>query len=305
MMSLRAWIYLLLLSSFWGASFYFIEVGLEHLSPVWLVSLRLISGAICLCAWLTITSVSLPYQLAFWRDCLVMGVLNNLAPFCLIAWGQLSVTGGMASILNANTAFIGVLVSALFLKTEPLRVNRVAGVIIGVSGVAVAIGVNPLSGEIGSVWGQLAIVLATLFYALAGVWGRVRLSSYQAVQGACGMLLCSAVLSVPLALLLSGQPSVSLLQSAHLGTLVVLILGIGLLGTAMAYPLYFKVLELAGASNLLLVTIIVPVFALSLDALLLGQLVSWSAIAGFGLVAFGLSVMDGRLYHRKDSSDSR
>ena len=305
MMSLRAWIYLLLLSSFWGASFYFIEVGLEHLSPVWLVSLRLISGAICLCAWLTITSVSLPYQLAFWRDCLVMGVLNNLAPFCLIAWGQLSVTGGMASILNANTAFIGVLVSALFLKTEPLRVNRVAGVIIGVSGVAVAIGVNPLSGETGSVWGQLAIVLATLFYALAGVWGRVRLSSYQAVQGACGMLLCSAVLSVPLALLLSGQPSVSLLQSAHLGTLVVLILGIGLLGTAMAYPLYFKVLELAGASNLLLVTIIVPVFALSLDALLLGQLGSWSAMAGFGLVAFGLSVMDGRLYHRKDSSDSR
>ena len=305
MMSLRAWIYLLLLSSFWGASFYFIEVGLEHLSPVWLVSLRLISGAICLCAWLTITSVSLPYQLAFWRDCLVMGVLNNLAPFCLIAWGQLSVTGGMASILNANTAFIGVLVSALFLKTEPLRVNRVAGVIIGVSGVAVAIGVNPLSGETGSVWGQLAIVLATLFYALAGVWGRVRLSSYQAVQGACGMLLCSAVLSVPLALLLSGQPSVSLLQSDHLGTLVVLILGIGLLGTAMAYPLYFKVLELAGASNLLLVTIIVPVFALSLDALLLGQLVSWSAMAGFGLVAFGLSVMDGRLYHRKDSSDSR
>ena len=305
MMSLRAWIYLLLLSSFWGASFYFIEVGLEHLSPVWLVSLRLISGAICLCTWLTITSVSLPYQLAFWRDCLVMGVLNNLAPFCLIAWGQLSVTGGMASILNANTAFIGVLVSALFLKTEPLRVNRVAGVIIGVSGVAVAIGVNPLSGETGSVWGQLAIVLATLFYALAGVWGRVRLSSYQAVQGACGMLLCSAVLSVPLALLLSGQPSVSLLQSAHLGTLVVLILGIGLLGTAMAYPLYFKVLELAGASNLLLVTIIVPVFALSLDALLLGQLVSWSAMAGFGLVAFGLSVMDGRLYHRKDSSDSR
>ncbi|MGB0809920.1 MAG: DMT family transporter [Candidatus Puniceispirillaceae bacterium] len=305
MMSLGAWIYLLLLSSFWGASFYFIEVGLEHLSPVWLVSLRLISGAICLCAWLTITSVSLPYQLAFWRDCLVMGVLNNLAPFCLIAWGQLSVTGGMASILNANTAFIGVLVSALFLKTEPLRVNRVAGVIIGVSGVAVAIGVNPLSGETGSVWGQLAIVLATLFYALAGVWGRVRLSSYQAVQGACGMLLCSAVLSVPLTLLLSGQPSVSLLQSAHLGTLVVLILGIGLLGTAMAYPLYFKVLELAGASNLLLVTIIVPVFALSLDALLLGQLVSWSAMAGFGLVAFGLSVMDGRLYHRKDSSDSR
>ena len=305
MMSLRAWIYLLLLSSFWGASFYFIEVGLEHLSPVWLVSLRLISGAICLLIWLTLTSVSLPRHFEFWRNCLVMGVLNNLAPFCLIAWGQLSVTGGMASILNANTAFIGVLMSALFLKTEPLRLNRVAGVIIGVTGVAVAIGVNPLSGQTGSVWGQLAIVLATLFYALAGVWGRIRLSAYQAVQGACGMLLCSAVLSVPLAIILSGQPSFSLLQTAHLGTLVILILGIGILGTAMAYPLYFRVLELAGASNLLLVTIIVPIFALTLDALLLEQLVSWSALAGFGLVAFGLSVMDGRLYKRKNHSGSR
>ena len=295
-MSLRAWIYLLLLSSFWGASFYFIEVGLEHLSPAWLVSLRLISGAIFLFSWLRFTSVVLPKQFAFWRNCLVMGVLNNLAPFCLIAWGQLSVTGGMASILNANTAFIGVLASALFLKAEPLRLNRVTGVIIGIIGVAVAIDVNPLSAETGSVWGQLAIVLATVFYALAGVWGRVRLSAYQAVQGACGMLLCSAALSVPLAFILSGQPSFSLAQAAHLDTLVILILGIGVLGTAMAYPLYFKVLELAGASNLLLVTIIVPIFALSLDALLLGQWVSWSALTGFGLVAFGLSVMDGRLY---------
>ena len=304
MMPLRAWIYLLLLSLFWGASFYFIEVGLNHLSPVWLVSLRLITGALCLFAWLSITSVSLPRQFSFWSNCVVMGVLNNLAPFCLIAWGQLSVTGGMASILNANTAFIGVIVSALLLKAEPLRVNRLVGVIIGVSGVAVAIGVNPFSGQTGSVWGQLAIVLATVFYALAGVWGRVRLSAYQAVQGACGMLICSAVLSVPLAIILSGQPSTSLFQLVHLDTLVGLILGIGVLGTAMAYPLYFKVLELAGASNLLLVTIIVPVFALSLDALLLGQWVSSSALAGFVLVAFGLSVMDGRLYRRKQKSDS-
>ena len=141
-----------------------------------------------------------------------MGVLNNLAPFCLIAWGQLSVTGGMASILNANTAFFGVLVSALFLKTEPLRTNRVFGVIIGVIGVAFAVGVNPFLGQTGSILGQLAIVLATLFYALAGVWGRAHLSIYQASQGACGMLICSAVLSLPLAFMIEGMPSSSLFQ---------------------------------------------------------------------------------------------
>ena len=198
-MTLRAWTYLLLLSLFWGASFYFIEVGLQHLSVFWLVSLRLVTGAVCLFTWLVVAAISLPGGRMFWQNCLVMGVLNNLAPFCLIAWGQLSVTGGMASILNANTAFIGVLTSAFFLKTEPLRLNRVVGVLIGVSGVAVAIGVDPLSDQTGSVIGQLAIILATLFYALAGVWGRVKLSSYPAVQGACGMLICSAALSVPLA----------------------------------------------------------------------------------------------------------
>lgn len=305
MMSVKAWIYLLLLSLFWGGSFYFIEVGLQHLSVFWLVSLRLVTGAVCLFTWLVVTAVSLPRTRAFWQNCVVMGMLNNLAPFCLIAWGQLSVTGGMASILNANTAFIGVLVSAAFLKTEPLRLNRLVGVLVGVTGVAIAIGVNPFSDQTSSVLGQLAIILATVFYALAGVWGRVKLSSFPAVQGACGMLICSAVLSVPLALFLSGMPSLGLFQTDQLGHLLFLAVGIGVLGTAMAYPLYFKVLEMAGASNLLLVTIIVPVFALSLDALLLGQWVSRSAFAGFALVAFGLSVMDGRLYQRLRASEKR
>ena len=295
-MSLLAWIYLLLLSLFWGASFFFIEVGLFHLSPVWLVCLRLISGALCLFVWLKLTVVTLPKHWQFWRDCIVMGVLNNLAPFCLIAWGQLSVTGGMASILNANTAFFGVLVSALFLKAEPLRTNRVFGVIIGVIGVAFAVGVNPFLGQTGSILGQLAIVLATLFYALAGVWGRAHLSVYQALQGACGMLICSAFLSVPLAVMLEGMPSASLFQMGNLGTLILLVLGIGVLGTAFAYPLYFKVVELAGASNLLLVTIIVPVFALILDALLLGQWVSHLTLAGFFMIACRLTLIDGRLY---------
>ena len=304
-MSVKAWIYLLLLSLFWGASFYFIEVGLQHLSVFWLVSLRLVTGAVCLFAWLVVTAVSLPRTRAFWQNCVVMGMLNNLAPFCLIAWGQLSVTGGMASILNANTAFIGVLVSAAFLKTEPLRLNRLVGVLVGVTGVAIAIGVNPFSDQTSSVLGQLAIILATVFYALAGVWGRVKLSSFPTAQGACGMLICSAVLSLPLALFLSGMPSLGLFQTDQLGHLLFLAVGIGVLGTAMAYPLYFKVLEMAGASNLLLVTIIVPVFALSLDALLLGQWVSRSAFAGFALVAFGLSVMDGRLYQRLRASEKR
>ena len=116
-MSFFVWILLLLLSFIWGASFYFIEVGLEYLSPIWLVCLRLSVAAIVLFGYLISRCILLPRTPQFFGASLVMGVINNLAPFFLIAWGQLFVTGGMASIINANTAFFGVVVSAIFLQS--------------------------------------------------------------------------------------------------------------------------------------------------------------------------------------------
>jgi drug/metabolite transporter (DMT)-like permease len=225
-----------------------------------------------------------------------MGVINNLAPFFLIAWGQLFVTGGMAAIINANTAFFGVVVSAIFLRSEPLKLHRIAGVILGVLGVAAAIGFDALQGASASIIGSLAILLATLSYALAGVWGKLKLSNWPAIEVACGMLTCSAILSIPAGFMLSGAPSLTLFQLAYLPELLILAIGIGVLGTAFAYPLYFRILSLAGASNLLLVTIIVPVFAVALDAAILGQWVGANQLAGFALVVVGLAILDGRLW---------
>ena len=198
---------------------------------------------------------------AFWGGVLVMGAINNLLPFFLIAWGQVFVTGGMASIINANTAFFGVLISAIFLQAEPLRLYRLIGVALGIAGVATAIGFEAIEGTSASIYGSLAILAATLSYALAGVWGKLKLAGWPAIEVACGMLICSASLSVPSGFILSGMPSLSLFQLENLPALLQLIIGIGILGTALAYPLYFRILALAGASNLLLVTIIVPVFA--------------------------------------------
>lgn len=302
-MSLTAWIYLFFLSFFWGASFYFVEVGLDYLSPAWLVSLRLIIGALGLYLWLTFRAIRLPRTRQFWASVMVMGILNNSLPFWLIAWGQLSVTGGMASILNANTAFFGVITAALFLKLEAFRLNRLIGVLIGIFGVAIAIGLEAFYDFATVGLGQLAIVLATVFYALAGVWGKLKLAGYKPIEGACGMLICSALLSVPIGFISSGLPDMRLFRTENIFDLFQLIVGIGLFGTALAYPLYFKILDLAGASNLLLVTIIVPIFALIFDALLLDQQVSLSDMIGFCFVVFGLSVMDGRLYKRKIPSD--
>jgi len=297
-MSSFAWGLLFLLSFIWGASFYFIEVGLNSLDPFWLVSLRLVTGATALSAWLAIMGKMPAPSWSLWKAGAVMGLLNNIIPFSLIAIGQQYVTGGMASILNANTAFMGVIISGLFLAAEPAKSHRIIGVVIGIFGVIIAIGIENLSGGIadhGMLWGQLAIILATISYAFAGVWGKLKLSGFPPLHGAAVMLNCSAIFSVILAGLFSGMPQLEIL-SAPLDMLM-LIAGLGVFGTALAYPLYFRILEVAGASNLMLVTIIVPVFALVIDAMLLKQFVSYSDMIGFGLVAIGLMVMDGRINH--------
>ena len=298
-MSSRSWSLLISLAFIWGASFYFIEIGLIYLDPFWLVSVRLLFGALPLALWLLFQEKSLPIKLRFWTSVMIMGLLNNFLPFNFIAFGQLYVTGGMASIVNANTAFMGVIVSGLFLSGEPATWNRVVGVMIGVTGVAVAIGITPMVPAADAnnlLLGSLAIIVATIAYAFAGVWGKIKLAEYSPTQSAVGMLICSSVISVLCSFFISGRPSLEIIN--HPFDLIKVVLGLGVLGTALAYPLYFKILEVAGSSNLMLVTIIVPVFAIILDAILLSQFVTGSDLFGFALVAIGLFIMDGRLnYH--------
>jgi drug/metabolite transporter (DMT)-like permease len=295
-LSSRSWSLLLSLAFIWGASFYFIEIGLIYLDPFWLVSVRLLFGALPLALWLLFQEKTFPIKLRFWTSVMIMGVLNNFLPFNLIAFGQLYVTGGIASIINANTAFMGVIVSGLFLSGEPATWNRVVGVMIGVTGVAIAIGVTPMLPAADAndlLLGGLAIILATIAYAFAGVWGKIKLAEYSPTQSAVGMLMCSSAISVLCSFLISGPPSLAIMNYPF--DLIKIVLGLGVLGTALAYPLYFKILEVAGSSNLMLVTIIVPVFAIILDAVLLSQFLTGSDLFGFALVAIGLFVMDGRL----------
>jgi drug/metabolite transporter (DMT)-like permease len=295
-LSSRSWLLLLSLAFIWGASFYFIEIGLIYLDPFWLVSVRLLFGALPLALWLLFQEKTLPIKLRFWTSVMIMGVLNNFLPFNFIAFGQLYVTGGMASIVNANTAFMGVIVSGLLLSGEPATWNRVIGVMIGVTGVAIAIGINPMLPAADAndlLLGSLAIIVATVAYAFAGVWGKIKLAEYTPTQSAVGMLICSTAISVLCSFLISGPPSLTIIN--HPFDLLKVVLGLGVLGTALAYPLYFKILEVAGSSNLMLVTIIVPVFAIILDAILLSQFVTGSDLFGFALVAIGLFIMDGRL----------
>ncbi len=232
--------------------------------------------------WLCVfAGMFLPRSAHFWGAALVMGIINNLLPFFLIAWGQLFVTGGMASIINANTAFFGVIISAIFLRSEPLKLHRVIGVFLGILGVATVIGFDAATGASASIIGSLAILLATLSYALAGVWGKLKLGNWPAIQVACGMLICSASLSIPASFLISGMPSFSLFQPANLLVLDATGYWYWYFGNGAGLSALFRILSLAGASNLMLVTIIVPVFAVALDAAILGQWIGVASWLGF------------------------
>lgn len=293
-MSRQAWMLLLLLSFIWGASFLFIELALEVMGPVTLVFFRVLVGAVCLIAYLKSRHIKLPSSKAFWVPVFVMGLLNNVIPFSLISYGQVFITGGMASIINANTAFFGVIVAALFLVDERLQLSRLLGVMIGISGVIIVVGPQNLTDFNPASVGQLAIVGATLSYALASVWGKLRLQGYDSEAIACGMLIAATILMAPLMIWLEGIPHFKLSFQ-----LTGVFIGLGAIGTSIAYLLYFRILKLAGASNLMLVTIIVPVFAVLLDALVLAQFVSIADGIGFVIVAVGLAIMDGRLGRQK------
>ena len=263
------------------------------------MSIRLLFGAMPLALWLFFQGKTLPVNFHFWTSVMVMGILNNFLPFNFIAFGQLHVTGGMASIVNANTAFMGVIVSGIFLRSEPATWNRIIGVIVGVMGVVVAIGIAPILSEVNTnnlLLGNMAIILATIAYAFAGVWGKLKLAKYTPTQSAAGMLVCSSAVSVLCSFFISGPPSLEI--TGHPFDLIKVVLGLGVLGTALAYPLYFKILDVAGSSNLMLVTIIVPVFAIILDAILLNQFITASDLVGFALVAIGLFIMNGRFHHK-------
>ena len=297
-MPLLGWSLLLGLSAIWGASFWFIEVGLASVSPMMLVLIRVGSGGLALLCFLLASRRGLPADGLFWRRAAVMGLLNNVLPFCLIAWGQLYISAGMAAILNAHTAFAAVWISALFIASETLRLHRLAGVVIGILGVVLVIGPDNLIG-LGQmamadqqIQGQMAVLAATFCYALAGVWGKLKLAGRDVMQTACATLLCASLWLAPLVLWRDGLPPVQLLFDAGF---MAAMLTLGLAGTALAYWAYFRLLELAGASNLALVTIIVPVFAVALDALLLGVVPGLPVLAGFSVVAAGMVVLDGRL----------
>ena len=292
-MSARAWAELGLLSLLWGGSFFSIAIALRELGPFTAVLHRV--GWAALLLWLVVFARRLPVPGGWqiWTAFLVMGCLNNVIPFSLMTWGQTRIESGLVSIFNAMTAPLGVLVAALLLRDEPLSARRLAGVALAFLGACVVIGIDRLGSLDPRALGQWAVLGGTLSYAFAGVWGKLHLRGVAPEVAAAGMLTGSTLVMTPLVLWAEGVPSLSLSVEvwAAIGYYAVF-------ATAGAYLLYYRVLGMAGAGNLLLCTLMIPPIAIFLGWAFLSERLSAEAFAGFALIALGLAVIDGRLIRR-------
>jgi len=286
------WSLLLGLSAVWGGSFFFVEVALEDLPPLTVVLARVGLAAIALNTFILLRGERLPGSRRAWGAFLAMGALNNMIPFTLIAWSQTRIDSGLAAILNATTPLFTVLLAHWLTRDEPATAHRFAGVTVGFAGVAVLIGPAALVGSGGTALAQMAVLAAALSYGFAGIFGR-RFAGLSAPVAAAGMLTASAVLMAPLALVLERPWTL-----APGATTLAALAGLALVSTAFAYLLYFRLLAAAGATNLLLVTFLIPVSALALGILFLGEQPDAFAFAGMGLIGAGLVLIDGRLLRR-------
>ncbi len=297
-MNTKVWAMLILLSILWGGSFFFVGVAVNNLPPLTIVTLRVGIAAFTLWGIAMMIGLRPPKSLKVWGAFLGMGLLNNAIPFALIVWAQTQIASGLASILNAATPIFTVVVAGILLPDERPTLLKVIGVVFGFVGVAVMIGV-PALGDKSDLLAQLAILAAAISYAFAGVYGRrFKSLGVNPVITAAGQVTASTLILLPVTLFVDGTIE---MDSTNMSTWIAII-GLAVASTAIAYVLYFRILELAGATNVLLVTLLVPVFAVLLGSLFLNESLEMIHFLGMALIAFGLSAIDGRLWRRMKSA---
>jgi drug/metabolite transporter (DMT)-like permease len=289
------WSLLVTLSVLWGGSFFFVGVAVTGLPPFTIVALRVGIAAVILNLFIVATGMRMPLDRQVWLAFLGMGFINNLIPFSLIVWGQTHIASGLASILNATTPLFSVVVAHWLTADEKMSPGRIAGIVLGIVGVVIIIGPGALRGLGTNVLAQLAILGASLSYSFGAVFGRrFRAMGIKPHVTATGQVSASTLMLLPLALLVD-RPWTLAAPGMEVWAAV---LGLAVLSTSVAYIIYFRILASSGATNILLVTFLIPVSAVLLGVTVLNEQLQPQHIAGMLLIGLGLAAIDGRLPRR-------
>jgi drug/metabolite transporter (DMT)-like permease len=289
------WLLIGILSILWGGAFFLIEVGLRSYPPITLVFMRLVLAVPPMWIAMRLMGQRLPSEPRVWGLLAVVGALNCALPFILFFWGQQYLDSGYASILNATTPLWGVITAHFLTSDEKATPARILGVLIGMAGIVVMVGPEAMKGLSNNLLAQIACIISTIFYSFAAIYGR-RLSQTELtpMAVATGQTMMAALMMVPVVVLVD-QPwtmATPRLDSTLAG------LTLALFSTALAYTLYFRLIDRSGASNAQLVAFLMPILAVILGIAFLGESLSGGQIAGAALIAIGLAILDGRLVAR-------
>ena len=291
-MNRNDWLILGILAVIWGGAFFFIGVAVRHVPPLTYVWLRLTIAAGAMWLYLHVKGQKLGLPRQVWASILLLALLNNALPFTLFGWGQTHIASGLASILNATTPIWGVVVAHFLTHDERMTPRKIAGVLLGFGGVATMIGPSLLASLGTSALAQVACVTASLCYALAAVWARrFRRMGVSPLSVTTGQLTAGAVMMLPLSILVDQPWTHPFPPLSAWGAIIAL----ALFCTAFGYVLYFRLIETSGATNALLVTLLVPPVAIVLGALFLNETLAVQDFLGLGLIALGLAAIDGRV----------
>ncbi len=290
-MTATEWGLLILLCLVWGGSYFYIGVAVKALPPFTIVAFRVAVGAALLYLVVRLYGQRMPRDRATWGAFFVMGLTNNVIPFSLIAWAQGHVPSGFAAILNATTPIFAVILANVMTVDEKMTPGRLAGVVIGFLGVAVMIGPDAFAGVTTDLLADLALLVASVFYAFSPIYGRrFARQGLTPMVAATGQFTAASVMIVPIALVFDAPWTLPMPGLPVWGAL----LGLAAVSTAFAYIIYYRILATAGAVNLMLVTFLVPVSAIILGALFLHERLAPIHFLGMAVIGLGLAAIDGR-----------
>ena len=290
-MSRTEWALLLLLSVLWGGSFFFSKVAVTALAPLTIVFMRFAAAAMLVFAYVRARAITVPTDIKSWSAFAGMGLLNNLIPAGLIVWGQTMIPSGLASVIIATTPIFSILAIRITSADETLSAGKLCGMALGLIGVAVLFRLGTAHANSGSLIGMVACLGAAISYGFANALGkRFRALGIHPAVGAMGQMTATAIMALPLAIVIDAPWRLAAISAEVWASMA----GLAVLSTALGYVVFFRILATAGATNISLVTLLIPVSAVLLGSTILGERLSTIQLAGMALIALGLITIDGR-----------
>lgn len=288
-MNARNLLLLLTLAALWGPSFLFIKVAVEEIPPLTLVLGRVAIGATFLLIVLLAQRRRLPSDRRLWRHLAVVAMLHNALPWVLLAWGEQFIDSALASILNGTTPLFTIILAHYLVEGDRMTMSKLFGVLIGFAGLVLLIWPSLAGGVQASTWGLLSVTGAAAIYGVAMIYSRQHLRGLPPLVAPTSQLLLATAYMLPVALIVDKPWTIDRPSTAALTSLFLL----GIMGTGLAFIVYYRLLETANPTYISMVTYVIPIFGVILGVLVLDEQLTWYALAGFVFILLGVMVVNG------------